>query len=155
VHRNLPSPQGFFHHPANFFNNFNNELSEIFDELTRGFHPLKSKFFRNFYEIKVDVYEQDNEMVVSAEMPGVNKEDLDIRVYPQQVSIKANKKQAEEISEDSYYHSEVYRGTISRTIPLPVEVDPQNCRAEFKNGVLEIRMAKIKPENPGKQIKID
>ncbi len=153
MHKNWPS-QVPFRHPTNIFNTFNNELSEMFNELTRGFYPLKSRFFRDFNEIKVDVYERNNEIVVSAELPGVNKEDLDIRVYPQQLNIKADKKQAEEVSEDHYYHSEVYHGTISRTIPLPVEVDPQNCNAKFSNGVLEIRMAKVKPDDTGKQINI-
>jgi HSP20 family protein len=88
----------------------------------------------------VDVYEKDNELVAKVELPGLEKDDIDVTFTDQTLTIKAEKKKQEEIKDENYHRVERVHGLLRRSIELPAGVDVDHVKASFKNGVLEIRM---------------
>ena len=105
-------------------------------------------------EPALDLYEDDNEIVVKAEMPGMTKDDIQISFADNVLTISGEKKQEDEDRDKDYYRSERVYGAFMRRVVLPTEVNPQNARALFKNGVLEIRLPKSESAKK-KEIKVD
>jgi HSP20 family protein len=92
---------------------------------------------------KVDVIDRENEVVVKAEIPGVEKKDLDITVGEDTVTIKGSTRHEEKEEKGDYYRCEISRGAFSRTVALPATVDGAKARAGFKDGVLELTLPKV------------
>ncbi len=92
---------------------------------------------------KVDVIDRDSEVVVRAELPGVKKEDLDISVTDSSVSINGSTSHEEKEEKGDYYRSEISRGSFSRVLSLPSDVDSDQCKATFKDGILELKLPKV------------
>jgi HSP20 family protein len=90
----------------------------------------------------VDMFEEKEDLVVKAEIPGLAKEDIDVSVTGNMLTIKGQKKKDAEIKEKDYYRCERTFGSFARTFELPVEVKSNDVKASFKNGVLEIRLPK-------------
>lgn len=97
----------------------------------------------------VDVYEEGDDVVVKAELPGMTKDQIDVSLTDKTLTIKGEKRRTEEVKEKDYYRSERTFGAFTRTITLPVEVKADAATATFKDGVLEIRLPKT--EEPGKR----
>lgn len=91
---------------------------------------------------KVDVIDRDEEVMVRAEIPGVDKNDLDVTVADNVVTIKAESKQEKKEEKGDYYRCEISRGAFARTIALPHNVDASGAKAKFKDGVLELTLPK-------------
>lgn len=94
---------------------------------------------------RVDVIDRENEVILCAEVPGVPKEDLDVTVTEDSVILRGEIKRPEEEAGDYYYH-EMSAGAFSRTIELPVAIDPQRAKVRLKNGVLEMTLPKVEAE---------
>ncbi len=92
----------------------------------------------------IDVYETDSEVVVKAELPGVKKEDIDVSIKENSIHIKAERKEEREEKTENVHRVERFYGRIERIVPLPTEVKPEEAKAEYKDGVLEIRIPKVK-----------
>jgi HSP20 family protein len=101
----------------------------------------------------VDVVENDKEVTVRAEMPGIDPKDLNVVVSGKQLIISGEKKESTEQSGKDFFHSEIRFGSFRRAIPLPDGVDSENVDAQFTNGVLTLRMNKQLGSKP-KQIEI-
>jgi HSP20 family protein len=101
----------------------------------------------------VDIYEKDGSYIIKAELPGIKKEDVDISVTGDKLSIKGEKKAEKEVSEENYYRSERSYGIFTRYIDLPPDVDSDNVEASYENGILEIIVPKTS-ETKAKKIKI-
>lgn len=93
---------------------------------------------------KVDVLDRDSEVVVKAEIPGVDKKDIDISVGEDSVTIKGETRKEEKEEKGDYYRCEISRGSFSRTVALPAAVDGAKATASFKDGVLELTLPKLK-----------
>ena len=93
----------------------------------------------------VDVIDRPDHILVRAEIPGAKKEDLNVSVSDNLVTISAATKYEEEKEEGEYYRREISRGEYSRSINLPVNVDSAEARAAFKDGILELTLPKIAP----------
>ncbi|OGO30630.1 MAG: hypothetical protein A2Z29_11060 [Chloroflexi bacterium RBG_16_56_11] len=103
---------------------------------------------------KVDMYEEGKELVVKAELPGLRKKDLDVRVDGDVLTIKAEKKEEKETKEDSYYTRERNFGRFVRYITLPNRVDAEKVTATLKKGLLEVRLTKVEePETKRIEVK--
>ena len=108
-------------------------------------HPSWSKLSTPF-EGKipnVDVIERDNEIVVKAELPGVDKKDLDISVTKNTVTIQGSTSHEEKEEKGNLYRCEISRGSYSRTLTLPAEVNEDKVEAKFKDGILELTLPKV------------
>lgn len=101
----------------------------------------------------IEMYDARNEIVVKAELPGINKEDIDLTITKDSLILKGEFKREEERKEEEYFINERNYGPFSRTISLPVEVDSEKARATFKNGILELVIPKREEAKP-KEIKI-
>ncbi|MBI3898964.1 MAG: Hsp20/alpha crystallin family protein [Gammaproteobacteria bacterium] len=91
---------------------------------------------------RVDVIDRDEALVIRAEVPGVQKKDLDVSITDNAVTIKASMEQQQEEEEGDYHRRELLRGMFFRTIPLPIEVDSDRPTASFNNGILELTLPK-------------
>lgn len=104
----------------------------------------------------VDIYEEKGDVVVKAELPGINKEDLDVTVSEDTITIAGEKKKEEEVKKSDYYRWECSYGSFHRTFTLPAEVQTDKVKTKFKNGILEIRLPKTEEsKKKEKKIKIE
>lgn len=101
----------------------------------------------------VDVYEEKDAIVVKAEVPGLDKDEVEVQVSGSVLTIKGEKRKQEEVKDQHYYRSERSYGAFSRTLELPAEVKAEAATAVLKNGVLEIRLPRSEAARP-RQIKV-
>lgn len=94
-------------------------------------------------QLSVDVFQTPKEIVIKSTIAGVEPEDLDIFLNDDLLTIRGQRFQTEEEKKANYFYKECYWGGFSRSIILPVEVNPDKIDAELKNGILTIRLPKI------------
>lgn len=123
----------------NSLTTLHNEMDDLFDSFFRG---LDRPFAGYKAWPAIDVAEDENSIIVRAEVPGCSAEDIDISVYGNTLTISGEKKQKEEKKEKGYYHVESSYGTFRREITLPTDVDSEKVDAAYKDGVLSINMPK-------------
>lgn len=155
MRRRLPDNRRDDHPLAPWLNgldNLHNEIDRWFGEFARGVPGLESL---RAGSPRVEVYETDKNVMVNAELPGIESKDVDVRVFPQEVRIKAERKQEREWEDDKHYRSERYYGSISRAVSLPAEVDPDKAAASFKNGILKLTLPKITPTDTGRRLTVE
>jgi HSP20 family protein len=113
-----------------------------FDNLFRGvFRPLRAEPAPA--PIKLDVAEQDGAYVVRADIPGVGKDDIQVSIDGNQVTIGAEVKRESETKEGQrVLHTERYFGSVHRSFTLPIDIDEATSAAKYENGVLELTLAK-------------
>jgi HSP20 family protein len=141
------SPNGVFALRP-FFRPFN--LLEEVEEMARN-------AFETSLTPRMDMYEEDKELVIKAEMPGIRKKDLDISLNDDMLTIKAEKKEEKEEGEKgtTHYTRERRFGQYIRSMTLPARVDAENISATLKKGLLEIRLPKAEePESKHIEIKV-
>ena len=102
----------------------------------------------------LDLYEDRGELVAKVELPGLGKDDVQVKITDHRLVIKGEKKKEEEVKEKDYYRSERSYGAFTRSVELPEEVQVDKARASFKNGVLEIRVPKSE-EAKKKEIRVE
>jgi len=135
------------------------EMEHIFEDLFGGrLRPLRDERWwpgkiLGIREPAVDLYEEKDEIVAKAELPGMTKDDIEVNITDNLLTIKGEKKQEEEVKEKDYYRSERSYGAFARRVALPTEVNVEKIRASFKNGVLEIHLPKSE-EAKKKEIKV-
>lgn len=96
----------------------------------------------------MDVFEQDGSLVVKAELPGVKKEDIDVKLEHGDLVIRGARREEREVKEEEYYRLERSRGSFYRRIPLPFDVQSEQITADFTNGLLEVRVPRPAQELP-------
>ncbi|ALS27525.1 Hsp20/alpha crystallin family protein [Paenibacillus cisolokensis] len=124
-------------------------------DLDRWFNELPS-FIRGEHRLshRIDVHETDDEIVATCELPGLEKkEDIDIDVQGNVLTVSGTVNRSHEVKEEQIYHQERFYGRFQRSITLPAAVNEDAVKASYKNGVLEIRMPKL--QQPKKRIDID
>ncbi len=92
----------------------------------------------------VDVVDRDKEIFIKAELPGVDKDDLEITMTDKLVTIKGSTRAEEKEEKGDFHRCEISQGSFSRTISLPDAVDTDKAKAKFKNGVLKLTIPKVK-----------
>ena len=105
------------------------------------------------WEPAVDVYETDKEFVLKAELPGVDPKDVEVRVEDSTLYLKGERKFEKETKEENYHRVERSYGTFTRSFSLPHTINTEQIHADYRNGVLTIRLPKREEAKP-KQIKI-
>ena len=103
----------------------------------------------------VDIFQTgDHELVLKAELPDMSREDIDINIENFVLTIKGEKKIATDVKEEQFHHVERRYGTFTRSFSLPQTVDPNRVSAEYKNGVLSVRLP-LREEAKPRSIKVD
>lgn len=113
----------------------------------------ETRLFETEMSPSLDIFEDKNEVVVKAELPGMGKEDVNVNVTENTITISGEKKKEEKVEKKDYYRFERSFGSFSRSFHLPAEVQTDKVKATFKNGVLEIRMPKTE-EAKKKKMKV-
>ncbi len=90
----------------------------------------------------VDVIDRDDEIVVKAELPGVDKKDLEISVAEDSLTLRATTSEEHKEGKGDFVRQEIRRGSVSRIVALPAVVDPDKAKASFKDGILEVVLPK-------------
>jgi len=132
-----------------------NPFDDLFNEFTKGFwvKPLAMPAGTEL-TIKVDVKEDDKSYTVRADIPGVKKEDIQVDVEGNMISLRAEAKQEkEEKKGEKVIYSERSYGMVSRSFSLPAEVDSKGAKAEYKDGVLSLTLPK-KGNGGGKRVTV-
>jgi len=101
----------------------------------------------------IDMIDRKKEIVVHADLPGLDEKDIEITVEDGQLTIRGERKEEHETEEEGVYRCERWAGAFCRTLPLPTGVDADEIKATFKKGVLEIHLPKTK-EAKGKKVEI-
>ncbi len=101
----------------------------------------------------VDMFDRKDEVILRADLPGLEQKDLEVHVEQGVLTIHGERKEEKEVREDDYYYSERWTGAFSRSLELPPGVDAEKIRATFKNGVLEVHFPKGR-EARGKRIEV-
>lgn len=135
------------------------ELQRVRDDVGRifgRFFPWESRADELFPGLRspvVDVKETETHYVVSAEIPGVEPQDLDVTVTDEALTLRGEVRERTEQNETGYRRVERRYGAFHRTIPFPSPVDAKQATAEYINGVLEVRLPKADPAK-GKGIRL-
>ena len=102
----------------------------------------------------VDIYEKDGNIVLKAELPGVDPKDVDVRVENNLLTLRGERKFDNEVKRDNYHRVERSYGSFSRSFTLPNVVDTANIKAEYRDGVLHMTLPKREEAKP-RQIQIN
>jgi HSP20 family protein len=137
-------------------------FEELMDEIERMRRRMRRIFAEGFriprMELKtfpVDVLEENDEIVIRADIPGFKKDEISVRVLEDSVDIKAARKEKIEERKEGFYRAERRVGALRRRFSLPVTVKPETAKAKLENGVLEIRVKKVEEKKKGKEVKIE
>jgi HSP20 family protein len=133
-------------------------MEDIFEEFFR--RPFRSRLPRLFEEGEptpsVDIYEEGDNIIMKSEMPGMSKEDVEVNLTDDTITISGTKKKEEKVEKKDYYHLERSFGSFKRSFALPSEVQSDKAKASFKDGVLEVTIPKSEEaKKKEKKLKIE
>lgn len=129
-------------HPTRELFNVRNRMGSLLDDffsparVTDGHDTLWG------WNPAMDVYENDDAIVVKAELPGMQKDQIEVDVQGRVLSIKGERTSDNEVKEEHYYRRECTRGRFERAFTLPAEVNPETIKAEYTDGILKIEVPK-------------
>ena len=134
--------------------NVRDEMNRLFDSVFSGWPERRESLLEGDWAPSVDVAETDEEIVVTAELPGVKQEEVDISIADSVLTLKGEKKEEKEVKEKNYHRIERSYGSFQRSISLPTGVEASKAKATYKDGILRVTVPKVEEAKP-KQIKID
>ena len=117
-------------------------MNRIFDEAFRGAtRPSgeEEEWSLGSWAPAVDIFEQDGNIVLKAELPGVDPKDVDVRVENNVLTLRGERKLESEVQKDSYHRVERAYGSFSRSFTLPNAVDTEKIKADYRDGVLRVK----------------
>jgi HSP20 family protein len=144
--------------PMDFFEEMQQELARLW-----GQRPVFPSIFPRTLPVatktsawvpRVDVFEANGDIVIHAEIPGVEKKDIKLTLDNGDLLIEGERQSEEKVEEKDYYRLERMAGSFYRRLPLPAEVKPEQIKAAYKDGVLEIRVPKGAPAVPAQKIEV-
>lgn len=127
------------------------QINRIFGDVSRSSHEESNL---TPWAPAVDIFETEHEMVVNADLPGVNPQDLDIRVESNILTIRGERKFENKVNEENYLRVERAYGSFSRSFSLANSVNSEAIKADYQNGVLTLTIPKREEAKP-KQIKVN
>lgn len=142
--------------PFRDFLSLEDEFKRMMQRAFSGERPARAAKVESLWLPDIEMHEKEDEVVVRADLPGLSSKDIDIDVEPTGITIRGERKFAEEVKEKDYYRSERHYGAFERIVPLPTEIKPSEAKAAFKDGVLEIHLPKLEAARPKKvKVKIE
>ncbi len=139
--------------PARDFFNLRHPMNSLFDDF---FYPAPKKRLDEKswnWNPAVDIYEETDNIVVKAEIPGMDKEGISVDVKDRVLTLKGERTVENEVNDEKYFRRERSYGRFERAFTLPAAVDPEAIKAEYKDGVLKVLVPKPEHSKP-KQISV-
>ena len=122
------------------------EIEELLDRMSRGIEEGSDLSLAGARSVSVDVADRGDEFVITADLPGYQKEDIDLRLSEDTLRLSANRETEEIEEEETYVRKERSHQSVSRRIPLPEPVDDEAAKARYQNGVLNVTLPKLAAE---------
>jgi len=129
---------------VSFQNRFNQLFDNFFYPDARGVEPTSEPSWNP----RVDIYDEKDNIVVKAELPGIEKKDVAVDLKGRVLTLKGERSYDNEVKEDKYFRREIHFGRFERSFTLPGEVNPEAVNAEYKDGVLKINIPKPEENKP-------
>lgn len=149
--------------PFSLMRRFSEEMDRLFGDFGFG-GSMASGFGREFGRLadlqesmwlpQVEAFEREGKLIVRADLPGLNKDDINVDITDDAIKIRGERRQEKEENEEGYYRSERSYGSFYREIPLPSGVNREEANASFRNGVLEITMPTTALQSGSRRIEI-
>lgn len=136
--------------PMDEFDRLQDEINKLFDWT----YPSNRGLFDRSLSPAVDVVETSDEIVLTCDLPGVKKDDLDLSISRNVITIKGEKKGGQKKEGAKTFRKETWSGSFQRTLSLPETVDPDKVEASMKEGVLTVKIAKREEVKP-RQISVN
>jgi len=161
--QSYPSP--FSNSPFAFMRRFTEDMDRLFGDFGFG-SGLAPSFGRNFlasslgdvsqtlWTPQIEMFERDGQLVVRADLPGVSKDDVNVEITDDAITISGERRQEHEEKGEGYYRTERTYGSFYRQIPLPEGVSAEDAKATFNNGVLEITLKAPQRESRSRRLEI-
>ena len=130
-----------------------NRFNRMFDDPFFRIGRLDDDAGMGMWNPTVDLYEKDDNFVIKAELPGVDKKDITIDLKDRVLTLSGERSYDNEVKEENYYRRERSYGKFQRAFTLPADVDSDKIKAEFKDGVLQVQVPKPEEQKP-KQVTI-
>ncbi len=128
-------------------------MNRLFDESLRGRGGEDEWTLGGSWAPAVDIYEQEGDIVLKAELPGIDPKDVDIRVENNVLSLRGQRKFESDVKKESYHRVERAYGNFARSFTLPNLVDTEKIKAEYRDGVLSLTLPKKEEAKP-RQIQV-
>jgi len=142
------------------------DFDSIFDDFRRSFDIMMRPYYPMAHRVQelgmlpiryapLDFIDEGDHYVIHAELPGFTREDVEVRINNDQLSIRAKKESEKEEETKNYLHRERAFSAFERSVTFPEEVDPSKAKGTMKNGVLELNVPKKEPKPEEKPRKIE
>jgi len=134
--------------PFHEFTDLRREMDKLFDEFFGRRTPPEKKE-KDFpapkgYFPPIDIYKRGEDIVIKVGIPGVKKEDVNISILGNSLTIRGERRRDEEVKDEDFYHLEHNYGVFSRTITLPVGIAPEEMKAYYQDGILRVVLPRLK-----------
>lgn len=129
------------------------QMNHLFDDVFKPVVRGDSRLSMRDWNPRVDIYDNDENIVIKAELPGIDRKDIVIDVKDGVLTLKGERSFDNEIKEEKYYCRERTFGKFERVFRLPAKVDPEKISADYKDGILKIDIPKPEEQKP-KQINV-
>ena len=128
-------------------------MNRLFEDAVSTARSEEKDMISSAWAPAVDIYEDDNQLVLTVEVPGIEEKAIEIRVEDNTLSIRGERKMEKETKEENYHRIERAYGSFYRSFSLPNYIDQESIRAEHENGVLKITLPKRSELKP-RQVRI-
>jgi HSP20 family protein len=139
--------------PFRDLNALQDRMNRLFEDAGRGWRGNEEPAATTTWSPAVDIFETEGEIVVKAELPGMERNDITLHLEKNVLTLKGERKFEKETKDDNYHRIERSYGNFSRAFSIPGTVDEEKIRADYKDGVLKIVLPKKEQAKP-KQIRI-
>ena len=140
--------------PLREFGTLQNQLNRLFQEVTPSRGTGDEFMTTGTFVPPVDVYEDEHNIVLKLEVPGIEEKDIDVQVHGNTLTVRGERKFENEEKQENFHRIERSYGAFSRSFTLPDTVDSNSVTADYQNGVLKVKLAKRAEAKP-KQIKVN
>lgn len=138
--------------PFSLMRRFMDDMDRVFQEFNGPRAPFSIE--KAAWTPKLEVTKSNGDLIVKADLPGINREDINLEIGDGVLTLSGERKQESTEEREGFYRSEVSYGSFFRSIPLPKGVTPENATANFENGVLEVKIAVPTVESSSRKIEI-
>jgi HSP20 family protein len=139
------------------------ELEEMFDRMSQQFENVGRQFeesteglgWQGGTQMSLDVADRGEEFVVTVDLPGFRRDDIDVRLHDDRLHVDADREEETEEGDGEYLRRERSQRSVSRSVSLPEPVDGERVTAEYNNGVLSVTLPKVEGSEESREIDID